>query len=73
MYCLNYWNFSYTCFFQGVKHLTVSFPAEIKTTFISLKIEGLYFKQKLSKALFKMSLTSAGDVTEGGGGGNIKK
>ena len=43
MYCLNYWNFSYIYFFLGVKHLTVSFPAEIKTTFISLKIEGLYF------------------------------
>lgn len=31
------------------------------------------FKQKLSNALFKMSLTSAGDVTEGGVGDNIKK
>ena len=31
------------------------------------------FKQKLSNALFKMSLTSAGDVTDGGVGDNIKK
>ena len=32
-----------------------------------------FLKQKLSNALFKMSLTSAGDVTEGGVGDNIKK